>query len=58
MANQTTLVIAHQLSTVLDADQIVVLENGIITGIGKHTDLIETDIFYKRLAHQQLKNPS
>jgi len=57
MTNRTTLVIAHRLSTVLDADQIVVLENGTVTGIGKHVELMETHSFYKKLVSQQLNNP-
>ena len=45
MADRTTLVIAHRLSTVLDADQIVVLERGEVTGIGTHEELMQTHIF-------------
>lgn len=56
MLNRTTLVIAHRLSTVLDADQIVVLENGTITGIGKHAELFESHSFYRKLASQQLRS--
>ncbi|MGD6941847.1 ABC transporter ATP-binding protein [Cytobacillus gottheilii] len=55
MKNRTTLVIAHRLSTVFDADQIVVLEKGSITGIGTHMELFETHELYKKLAKQQLK---
>lgn len=56
MADRTTLVIAHRLSTVLDADQIVVLESWEITGIGTHEDLMQTHTFYEKLVRQQLKN--
>lgn len=58
MANRTTLVIAHRLSTVLEADQIVVLENGSITGVGKHGELFENHSFYRKLANQQLRDRS
>ena len=58
MVNRTTLVIAHRLSTVLGADQIVVLENGLITGVGKHQELFESHAFYRKLANQQLKDRS
>ncbi|WP_080843759.1 ABC transporter ATP-binding protein [Cytobacillus gottheilii] len=55
MKNRTTLVIAHRLSTVFDADQIVVLEKGNITGIGTHEELYKTHELYQKLAKQQLK---
>jgi ATP-binding cassette, subfamily B, bacterial len=38
---QTILIISHRLSTVLSADKIIVLENGMIAEEGKHTDLLE-----------------
>ncbi|MFB7155429.1 ABC transporter ATP-binding protein [Lysinibacillus sp. NPDC056232] len=57
MVDRTTLVIAHRISTIQNADQIVVLENGTVTGIGKHTELMETHYLYKELACQQLNNP-
>ena len=56
MIGRTTLVIAHRLSTVVDADQIVVLENGQITGIGTHYELIESHAFYQKLATKQLSH--
>ncbi|RDE35041.1 ABC transporter ATP-binding protein [Parageobacillus thermoglucosidasius] len=55
MEGRTTLVIAHRLSTVVNADQIVVLENGTITGIGTHSELLQTHPLYRELAEQQLQ---
>ncbi|PMC35556.1 multidrug ABC transporter permease [Bacillus sp. UMB0899] len=56
MRGRTTLVIAHRLSTVIDADQIIVLDGGNITGIGTHYELIEHHELYRKLAKQQLQN--
>lgn len=55
MEGRTTLVIAHRLSTVVDADQIAVLENGTITGVGPHHQLLENHPLYRELAEQQLQ---
>lgn len=52
--NRTVLVIAHRLSTVFDADQIVVLDQGEVVGIGDHTTLLETTPLYASLAARQL----
>ena len=54
MVGRTTLVIAHRLSTVRHADQIVVLEDGRISGIGKHEQLLTENELYQRLVSQQL----
>lgn len=54
MAGRTTLVIAHRLSTVIEAEQIAVVENGQITGTGTHHQLMQTHSLYKQLADQQL----
>lgn len=55
MENRTTVVIAHRLSTVVKADQIVVLEKGTITGIGTHEELIENHPVYVEWARKQLQ---
>jgi ATP-binding cassette subfamily B protein len=52
--NRTLLVIAHRLSTVVDSDQIIVLEHGKVIGIGTHSELVASTPLYKKLAKQQL----
>lgn len=53
--NKTVVVIAHRLSTVRNADQIVVLEKGMITEIGKHEELIDKKGDYYHLIKNQLE---
>lgn len=53
MENRTTLVIAHRLSTVRNADKIIVLDGGSIVASGKHEDLVAGDGLYSRLAKLQ-----
>ena len=53
MNSRTTLVIAHRLSTVKQADKILVLENGKIIETGTHADLIQRSGLYSRLAKLQ-----
>ena len=54
MNGRTTLVIAHRLSTVVEADQIVVIDGGSVTGAGSHHELLVSHALYKKLAEQQL----
>ena len=52
--NRTMLVIAHRLSTVVDSDQIIVLENGKVLGVGTHQELLASTPLYKQLASSQM----
>lgn len=56
MKGRTTLVIAHRLPTVVDADQILFLEKGIVTGVGTHEELLQNHAMYREFASQQLGN--
>ncbi len=53
MAGRTTLVIAHRLATVKQADRIAVIEHGRLAAIGSHAELIESSPLYARLAALQ-----
>ncbi len=52
--HRTLIVIAHRLSTVVDSDQIVVLDHGRVVGVGTHSELVATTPLYKKLAKHQL----
>ncbi|MFC6333372.1 ABC transporter ATP-binding protein [Paenibacillus septentrionalis] len=49
MKGRTTIIIAHRLSTVTHADQLIVLENGVITGRGTHQELMHGHDYYQKL---------
>ena len=54
--NKTTLMIAHRLSTVIDADNILVIDKGKIIEEGKHADLIDMNGHYKKLWEEYQKS--
>ncbi len=55
MEGRTTVVIAHRLSTVVNADQIIFMEKGRITGTGRHEELLQSHELYRQFATQQLQ---
>ena len=55
MAGRTTIVIAHRLSTVVGADQIIFIEKGKVTGRGTHEQLLQHHEMYREFATQQLQ---
>ncbi len=56
MEGRTSFVIAQRISTVLNADQILVLENGEIVARGVHEELMETSPIYAEIYHSQLED--
>lgn len=50
----TVVIVAQRVSTVVDADQIIVLENGEIAGIGTHKKLLETNHVYREIVESQI----
>ncbi|MBQ4888784.1 ATP-binding cassette domain-containing protein [Shewanella sp. MMG014] len=54
MQGRTTLIIAHRLATVINADRIIVLEKGQVVAIGSHQELMQSSETYKEFASLQL----
>lgn len=54
MQGRTSFVIAQRISTVMNADKILVLENGKVVAIGKHADLLENDPIYAEIYNSQI----
>ncbi|HBH1809178.1 TPA: ABC transporter ATP-binding protein [Clostridioides difficile] len=52
--DSSAIIIAQRISTIMDANQIIVLNDGKIVGIGKHKDLLENCEVYKQIADSQL----
>ena len=53
-AGTTNIIVAQRIGTIKDADQIIVLDEGKIAGIGKHRELLDTCTVYKEIALSQL----
>ena len=56
MRERTTIIIAHRLSTVMNADKIVVMNEGQAVDSGRHEDLITRCDLYQRLANRQFQS--
>jgi ATP-binding cassette subfamily B protein len=56
MRERTTIIIAHRLSTVMNADKIVVMDKGQVVDSGRHEDLITRCDLYQRLANRQFES--
>ncbi|MGI5940604.1 MAG: ABC transporter ATP-binding protein [Thermoleophilia bacterium] len=54
VADATVLIVAQRVSTILHADQIIVLENGTIAGLGTHAELLECCETYREIVYSQL----
>ena len=55
MKDITKIIIAQRISSIEDADKIIVLDNGKIDGIGTHDELIKTNKIYKDVYESQTK---
>lgn len=54
----TVLIVAQRVGTIMDADQIIVLDEGEIVGRGTHAELMESNDIYREIANSQLNNQS
>jgi ATP-binding cassette subfamily B protein len=50
----TSLIVAQRVGTIMDADKIVVLDNGMVVGMGRHRELLDTCLVYKEIVYSQL----
>ncbi len=53
-SQSAVIIVAHRISTILDADQIIVLDEGRMVGKGTHKELMESCPVYQQIAHSQL----
>ena len=55
-SERTTLIIAQRISSVMEADKIIILDDGIISGIGKHEELLKENPIYQEIYYSQIDN--
>ena len=55
ISNTTKIIIAQRISSIQEADQIIVMENGEISAVGSHNDLLETNSIYQEVYNSQQK---
>ena len=53
LADSTKIIIAQRISSVIDADKIIVMDDGVITGMGTHDELLENNEEYKEIYYSQ-----
>ena len=56
--DRTTLIVAHRLATVMNADRIVVLDGGEVMDVGTHAELLGRSVLYARYAELQFNRPA
>ena len=54
LADTTKLIVAQRISTIMDADQILVLDKGVVVGQGTHKELLANNAVYQEIAYSQL----
>jgi ATP-binding cassette subfamily B protein len=57
-STRSSLTIAHRLKTVLHSEKIIVLDKGMVTGVGSHADLCDSNPLYRKLATLQFFEPA
>ena len=58
MKDATVIVVAQRVNSIVDADQILVMESGSIVARGTHEELLETSATYQEIVHSQLTEDS
>ena len=53
-SDATVIIVAQRVATIMQADQIIVLEDGKVVGIGTHAELIENNEVYRDIVNSQL----